>query len=165
MIIDVTNFLDKLDDDLIKANSILSKNGLENFQKRTVQVTLQVLGQLKKIVDQELDRIQPRELIKSLKSDWNIRNKYYNSLAELSKDAQIVSKCLESNGQDIINVIVGYYNLTSICFNPSLKPLLASLNPLIVDLQKIDKTVATFAPKLDKCENDLCVFGVSIHFS
>lgn len=53
-----------------------------------------------------------------------------------------------------------YYNTTSICFNPVLKPVLVSLEPLLADLKKVDTTVATFAPSLDKCDNDICVFGV-----
>lgn len=61
IIVDVTGFLDKVIDALYKATSILGKDGLPNFQKKTVEVALKILGKLKEIIDKELDRIQPRE--------------------------------------------------------------------------------------------------------
>lgn len=85
-------------------------------------------------------------------------------ILELNADAKVVSKCLESNGQEIIKTIVDYYNVTSICFNPTLKPVLVSLEPLLGDLKKVDTSVASLAPSLDKCGNDVCVFGVSNQF-
>lgn len=85
----------------------------------------------------------------------------YIIFSEINNDAKKVSKCLETDGQEIINLLVSYYNVTSICFNPALKPLLISLQPLLVDLKKEDESVAALAPLLDQCKNEICVFGVS----
>lgn len=82
-------------------------------------------------------------------------------ITELEADAKKITQCLEANGQTIVNVIVDYYNQTTICFNPSLKAVLMKVGPLITDLDKVDSTVQILGVEVSKCGNDICVLGVS----
>lgn len=61
IIVSVTNLLETVIDELYKVTSILSKDGLDNLQKQSVSFTLKVFDGVKKIIDKELDRIQPRK--------------------------------------------------------------------------------------------------------
>lgn len=63
IILDITELLEKIINEIFKATSILSTEGLNLLQKETVAFTLKVLGEVKKIIDKELDRIQPRKFI------------------------------------------------------------------------------------------------------
>lgn len=82
--------------------------------------------------------------------------------SDLNADAKKVTKCLEDNGQEIINVLVSYYNSTTICFNPVLSKVIVSAQPILDHLDKADKKIGGYAPVLEKCANDLCVFGVRV---
>lgn len=59
----VTKFLGHVIDDIDHLTTNLSSGGMASFQKRTIDVTFKVLGEVKKFIDKELDRVNPRKLI------------------------------------------------------------------------------------------------------
>lgn len=151
--------MDKVNSILNQAVSILSKGGLDDFQKKTVEVTLKVLDWAAKGI---FDLIKKHDSGKKIDIKLNTSNIIYLYVVELNADAKKVVKCAEDNAKTIENLIVSFYNTSTICWNPKLKPLLVSLQPLLTDLTKLNKDVSAMAPELDKCNNDACVIVVSI---
>lgn len=61
IIVDVTGFLDVAIDGLYNFTQFLSKDGIDNFQKRTVDFTVKFLTEDERFFVKWLDQIQPRK--------------------------------------------------------------------------------------------------------